>query len=273
MRIQIETSSLVVFESALFRTTTTLIISNNYLILVDPNWLPIEIDFIRYYVDNIKCDKALYLLFTHSDYDHIIGYNAFSDFTTIASYNFTINENKENVIDQILQFDDSNYINRDYKIEYPKIDIAIKDDGHMLEMEHGAILCYQAVGHNPDGLICYVKECGILVLGDYLCNVEFPYIYTSIKSYKDCLSKIEMIINSHKVNYMISGHGDYCDTVHEMHKRIKDARQYISDLEHSVLNDEEFDFDSFVKRYDFPQIMKTFHEGNILLAKKELLKN
>jgi len=88
MKFQLETESLVIFESDLFKTTTTLVIRNEYILLVDPNWLPREIEFIHNYIEKIKASRKCYLLFTHSDYDHIIGYGQFKSFTTIASKNF-----------------------------------------------------------------------------------------------------------------------------------------------------------------------------------------
>jgi hydroxyacylglutathione hydrolase len=47
------------------------------VLIVDLNWLPNEVDDIRNYVDSVKGDRELYLLFTHGDFDHIIGYKAF----------------------------------------------------------------------------------------------------------------------------------------------------------------------------------------------------
>ena len=46
MKTPINTNHLILFESALYRTTTTLIIGSDYIALIDPNWLPIEIEAI-----------------------------------------------------------------------------------------------------------------------------------------------------------------------------------------------------------------------------------
>ena len=45
--IQFKTPNITVFESALFRTTTTLLETDDLLLLVDPNWLPSEIENIQ----------------------------------------------------------------------------------------------------------------------------------------------------------------------------------------------------------------------------------
>ena len=125
MKIQLETEILTIFESQLFNTTTTLLNGENCLLLIDPNWLPLEIEFIHNYVNKKKGGKECFLAFTHSDYDHIIGYGKFSSFKSIASTNFVNNIKKLDILSQISKFDDQYYIQRDYPITYPAIDIEI----------------------------------------------------------------------------------------------------------------------------------------------------
>jgi len=94
MKIQYEDKSLIIFESELFRTTSTIVKGKDYILVVDPNWLPREVDFIKKKADKIGRGKKKYLLFTHSDYDHIIGYGKFKNYKTIASQNFVKNKKK-----------------------------------------------------------------------------------------------------------------------------------------------------------------------------------
>ncbi|MGK0388691.1 MAG: hydroxyacylglutathione hydrolase [Maribacter sp.] len=270
MKIQYQSKNLVIFESSLFRTTTTLIISEKYILLVDPNWLPIEIEFIEKYIYEIIGNKEQYLLFTHSDYDHIIGYKKFKNYTTIASANFVNNKEKEDVLNQINKFDDEYYISRDYKIEYPEINKRIKGNNELLNIESDEYVFYQATGHNKDGLIIYNKSKQILIVGDYLSNIEFPYIYDSVKNYKETLLKLEKIINTLPIKILITGHGDYTSDKKEMKNRIVESRNYIEELENSIIHQREFDVSKIYPRYKFPIIMNQFHQNNIKLATKEL---
>ena len=172
MKIQYQSKSLVILESSLFRTTSTIIIGKSYLLLVDPNWLPIEIEFIANLIEEIGNNKEKHLLFTHSDYDHIIGYGRFKDYHTIASQNFIDNPNKENILSQIRAFDDENYIHRDYDIVYPEIKTGISGHSQALRIGSDEHLFWQAKGHNKDGLITLHKTKGVLAVGDYLSNIE-----------------------------------------------------------------------------------------------------
>jgi len=128
---------------------------------------------------------------------------------------------------------------------------------------------YQARGHNADGLLIHNTTKGILLAGDYLSNVEFPYIYDSVDKYLATLSKFERIINEKQVSLLISGHGDYTSHKAEMMTRIKKSRAYITQLIESVTLDKAFDVEALLGGYDFPIIMKEFHLKNMKLAGKE----
>ena len=269
MKIQYQRDDLIVFESALFRTTTSLIIGDTYVLLIDPNWLPIELDFIQKTVEEVGEGKEKYLLFTHSDYDHIIGYGQFKEYTTIASKNFINNPSKENVLRDIAKFDDEYYVKRAYSVEYPRIDkiIAGEKEQWMLGLEQYTF--FQATGHNADGLFLYNHNKKLLIAGDYLSNVEFPYIYHSVQCYLDTLLKFENLLQEETVSLLVAGHGDVTSDTAEMFTRIKDSQQYIKELVESVTSDKDFEEAAWLEKYDFPIIMKQFHLKNIELATRE----
>lgn len=270
MKIQFKSKELIIFESALFRTTTSLIIGEQYILLVDPNWLPIELDFIAQTIQTIGKDKEKYLLFTHSDYDHIIGYGQFKHYKTIASSNFVHNTTQDTILKEIEKFDDAYYVSRNYKIEYPNIDKTIVGNGNKLQIGLDEYYFYQAQGHNQDGLISFNKTKEILIVGDYLSNIEFPYIYYSLAKYKETLSSLAELITNNSIQFLISGHGDFTSQKQEMKKRIEESSRYLNDLEQAILNKESFNTKLLYARYQFPIIMDKFHQNNIKLAKKEL---
>ena len=270
MNIPYKSEHLIVFESSLFRTTSTLIIGKEYLLLVDPNWLPNEVDFIYQYAHPYFKNRKCYLLFTHSDYDHIIGAARFPEFTTIGSYHLSINPDQASILTQIRDFDDQYYIKRNYPIEYPNIDLILSKREESRQLGAAEYIFYQAPGHNKDGLICLNKTQGILIMGDYLSNVEFPFVYESFRQYKHTLNIIERIIQSDVVNIYISGHGDISTKSSEMLVRLSSARQYIEELENAAIHDQIFDLDKWLGYYDFPKIHAKFHTANLELMKKEI---
>jgi len=268
--IQYKTPQLTIFESALFRTTSTLVETADLILLVDPNWLPIEIEQIQMELSKKSKNKPLFLLFTHSDYDHIIGYRAFENAKVIASQAFVDNENKASILQQINDWDDENYIKRSYSIEYPKVDIVVKTDGQQLQIGQTTLTFYLAPGHNIDGIFSIIEPLGIWIAGDYLSNIEFPYIYHSSLDYEKTLAKVQPILDRHTPQILVTGHGDVALSAEEILQRQADSFAYIKALRKSIKNEQIFDFDHLMKAYSFPKIMKQFHDGNVVLMKKEL---
>ncbi len=270
MKIQLQTETLTIFESALFRTTSTVIQTSDFIMVIDPNWLPHEVEYIRQFVKNNQHSKPLYLFFTHSDYDHIIGYQAFSDATVIISKAFEDNSEKAAILEQINAFDDDYYIQRNYEITYPKGDIVIAKNGEKVQIGGTTLQFFNAAGHNSDGLLLWIEALGILVVGDYLSNVEFPYIYHSGRQYLQTLNTAENIIRHQKVQFLITGHGDYTTKLDEMQVRLEDSRKYISDVMTCIKNKETFDITQLWKQYHFPRSMTNFHKGNLKVLQKEV---
>ncbi|PPK85689.1 glyoxylase-like metal-dependent hydrolase (beta-lactamase superfamily II) [Neolewinella xylanilytica] len=262
MKRQLDSPDLIIFESALFRTVTTLVVGTDYLLLVDPNWLPEEIERIRAAVDRRKGDRACYLLFTHSDYDHIIGYGRFPDFTVIASQALRNQPKREDILSEIHGFDDQYYIERDYPISYPTVDLVVDKRVWTTRLGQDTYAFYQAPGHNDDGLIALNQDRGLLIVGDYLCDVEFPYVYDSVARYRRTLDTLDELLHGEDIRLLISGHGDHTDSRQQMGRRLYDARHYLDALEAAVRGEAAFDLDALFRRYRFPRVMASFHEEN-----------
>ncbi|MEK4284043.1 MULTISPECIES: hypothetical protein [Ureibacillus] len=65
--IQYQDKHLTVFESQLYKTTSTVIQTEDCVIVVDPCLLPSEVDEIREHVVSMKGNRPVYLIITHSD--------------------------------------------------------------------------------------------------------------------------------------------------------------------------------------------------------------
>lgn len=269
MKHQLSSPNLTIFESELFRTTSTCVVTDDYILLVDPNWLPSEIKALQRFTNEHGSGKEQYLLFTHSDYDHIIGYGAFPDFATIASQRFVDNPEADKQLQQAIAWDDEYYIQRDYPLSYPSIDQAIAGEGQYLKIGEDDYVFYQAPGHNYDGLITFNRSRGILIVGDYLSNIEFPYVYHSFAAYRTTLQALEAIIASGEANVLITGHGDHTTERGEMERRVAVSRAYLDGVESAVRSGTEFDFTGLMKAYDFPGVMGAFHGKNLVVAKEE----
>lgn len=273
MKIIYHDKNVHVFQSALFQTNSTVLETNDIILVVDPNWLPDEVGQIRHYTEGLvkASKKPVWLLFTHSDYDHIIGYNAFSDIAegVIASRAFDENLGQEVILEQIKQFDDEYYITRPYLIDYPSVSYIVESERQVLEIGQTKLTFFNAEGHNPDGIFTIVNN--VFIAGDYLCDVEFPYIYYSSWAYQNTLNKIEPLLEAFDIQLFISGHGNPTTDRDEVLRRRDEALEYIGNVRGSIRANKYFDFDKYMadKKFQFPRIMRRFHEGNLNIMRQE----
>jgi len=276
MRTLIETEQITVFQSEIYKTTSTVIQTNDCIIVVDPTWLPSEIEAIKQYVYKIKQNRPLYLLFTHSDFDHVLGYGAFPDAISIGSeelLKFSKTPDKvQPVLDEIETFDHQYYLDRPYKVSFPKLDILIYKDEETLQIGETKLTFYIAKGHTKDGLMMVVDSLGVLIAGDYLSDVEFPFIYDSSFNYEETINKIPAIMEIHQIQLLVPGHGNPTDCHDEIMDRQKKSLQYIEELRNYInLNQAEDSF-KLIDTYKYSRGLKVCHEANIEIIKKEVAK-
>ena len=257
---QFKNDNITVFQSVLYQTTSAVVKTERAIILTDPNWLPNEINEIKTYIQSIIGERKLFIIYTHSDYDHIIAAGAFPNATTIASEAFVNRSDKEKVLEEIHQFDAQYYIQRDYPIIYPTIDIVIKEDGQTVNLEDASCTFYLAPGHTQDGLFTVVEPYGILLAGDYLSDVEFPFI-EDLNSYKNTLQKAAAMMSDKKIQTLVPGHGQVTTDFIEMQKRVDESMLYLNNLIEGIDQDE-----ALRNQYPFYNGLKEMHELNKKVA-------
>ncbi|CAI6078754.1 MBL fold metallo-hydrolase [Cohnella sp. JJ-181] len=261
-----------VFMSDLYRTTSTVVVTDAHVVVADPCWLPREVGEIRTFTDSVKGDRQVVLLFTHSDYDHIIGWGAFPDAVVVASGSFARSpaSERERNLEQIRDFDDQYYLKRDYEIAYPKTDHAMDGDGAELPLGNARLVCYQAPGHNADGMMTVVEPHGILILGDYLSDAEFPFIFHDSRQYEETLLKLDAILERHEIKLFVPGHGTPTSDPSEILSRRDADLRYIRELRRLTAAGDEAGIASLAADAPFPRHQRKYHQGNADKIRQEL---
>ncbi|MDW8230969.1 MAG: MBL fold metallo-hydrolase, partial [Saprospiraceae bacterium] len=254
---------ITVFQSALYQTNTTVVRTDDLMLVVDPAWLPDEVAAIRQYVDTFREGRALFLVFTHSDYDHIIGAGAFKADKVFATELMAENPNKDAILEQILDFDQQYYIRRTYPIEYPNVDFKVYRDGVQYRHETTKLSFYLAPGHTADSMMVVVWQLGLCIAGDYLSNVEFPIIQHSSVEYVSTLEKLPRIHDRNWFTRLIPGHGDPALAITDWLRRRTESLAYIYAIRESVATGRPFDTHSLWERYCFPRQQIKDHEANL----------
>lgn len=261
--------NITIFQSSLFQTNTTVVHTDDAVIVVDPCWLPDEVLAIRHYVDSIRKGRPLYLMFTHSDYDHIIGYRAFEADKVFVSKAMSENTQKEVIIEQILDFDEKYYIDRDYPIEYPDGDFTVFRDGVQYRQGQTKMTFYLTPGHTADSMMIVIWQLGLCIAGDYLSNIEFPFIYHSSIDYVNTLEKLPVIHDRNWFTRMVPGHGDPALTINDWLQRRTESLAYIFALRESIATGVPFDESSLWSRFRYPRLQQKYHLDNISLMTRE----
>lgn len=270
--LTIQDGAVTVFTSDLYRTTTTVVATDTHIVVADPCWLPREVAEIARFVAETRGSRQVVLLFTHSDFDHIIGWRAFPDAVVVASGSFARcpAAERERNLAQIREFDDKYYLTRPYEIAYPDVDYIMEGDGTVLELGAARLVCYQAPGHNADGLLTVVEPHGVLILGDYLSDAEFPFISYDSRRYEETLLKLDDIAARHEIGLFVPGHGSPSRELAEMRARRDADLRYIRELRRLVAAGDEAGQTRLMADAPFPLGQRESHELNARLIEREL---
>lgn len=267
--IQFRNQHITVFQSALFQTNSAVVETKELIVVVDPTWLPNEVEEIRSYVERIRAGRRIYVIYTHADFDHILGCGAFPDAKMIGSRAMAELEDKQQRVEQILQFDATFYLERNYPLAFPALHHEIDEQHHTLQVGNTRLSFYITPGHTHDGIACVIEPLGILIAGDYLSDVEFPFIEDSY-AYERTLAQFKQIIEEHRIKLVVPGHGRVTDCTHEMNRRIDDSAAYIASLRKDMQERTNKLEGDLKPRFLFYRELKNEHESNKDVIRKEL---
>ncbi|GIO09571.1 hypothetical protein J31TS6_55990 [Brevibacillus reuszeri] len=211
------------FTSYLWQTTSTVVSTDERIYLFDPAYFPQEIDGIFDYVQSVRDGRELVLVFTHGDWDHIAGYPMFPDAKLIAQNEIMESGRLEKKLNKVKRFDGSYYIVRPYDFKPPSFYKLVEDAEDWQE-----VYFLPVPGHTPDQLATLFRDQKLLVVGDMLSNLEFPFINDSA-AYLESLEKIERLVTDGAVEEIIPGHGIPAKGRENILHRIHRDRQYLSD--------------------------------------------
>src|SRR5690625_3295650 len=129
----------------------------------------------------------------------LIGAGAFPEAIIIATKTFENQPHKQEIIDEINHFDHMYYLTRPYPVIYPNVNLIIDNNGINLQLGDLTYVFYLSPGHTNDGLFFYIKNLKTLVAGDYLSNIEIPFITSSYTDYLNTVLLMEKVMDTNEV--------------------------------------------------------------------------
>ena len=181
---------------------------------------------------------------------------------------FVTNTLKNKQIKDIVSFDDDLYIDREYKVDYPIINFTINKDGQELKVGDTIITFYHAFGHTDDGLFAVIEN-HVLIAGDYLSDIEFPFVYHSYDEYEKTLDSFKRVSQEISDLMLVPGHGSVTKDCQEIQERIKTSNDYFLLLKNEQ-NDHAFKRFLLEKGYKYRTNLFKRHEENLKVWKDQI---
>ncbi|WKA50196.1 MBL fold metallo-hydrolase [Planococcus liqunii] len=247
-----------IFQSCLWQTNTTLIEGKEECFLFDPTYYPHELEHIK----GALPDKPLNLIYTHADWDHIAGFSAFSYGHTIGHQQV---KEQNDQLEKARSFDLEWYVARNKELNFPRIDEEIV--GETTKVVSDDTLYFLPIpGHTSDMMATFFVERKVVVAGDILSDLEFPFIFHSSRKYVKSLQKMKEKIMEHAIHTLIPGHGrPILNSQPEILQRIEDDLAYL----HQIMSGNQF---ATYRQQPIPPHLIPRHEGNIEFVEAELNK-
>ncbi len=219
------------FTSVMQQLNTVVIIDDEHIILIDPGFFPQEIAEIQTFIRPWETPtRQRFMVITHSHFDHIAGVSYFPGYQLIVSEKWD-RANEQRSRARLERFDGEFYVDRPWHgLLSPILSNQTVRDGQKI----GPLLFFATPGHTQDSLSILYQD--ILIVGDYLSILEFPFINHATNDYETTLRLFLKIVADYPVRLLVSQHGHHAQTLAEIKQRVVVSQEYIRSVRRDVQN-------------------------------------
>ena len=189
------------FEGFLWGTTSLLVLAEGESVVVDPAISADEVAGIAHRA--LELDAPVrHVLITHGDWDHVCGIGGFPD-AVVAMGEETGEKVASGAADKSVRRAAEHY---DFVLAgSPRVDQTFQR-GSAVALGPFVVETFPLQGHTADGSGFRLREQGLLIVGDYLSAVEFPFV-TSPAAYRITLAGVIEMLREDPPEAVIPGHG------------------------------------------------------------------
>jgi hydroxyacylglutathione hydrolase len=189
------------FESVLWETSSLLLAARGEAVLVDPGISIEEVARVRERADELGV-RVTNVLATHADWDHVCGIAALPDavatMSELAAARVMTRSRDADVAHRAAA--------HNMRIAgEPRVDRTF-EPGTALQVGPFLVETLALPGHTPDGVAFRFRELDLLVVGDHLSAVEFPFA-TSTAAYRATLAALIELLQRDPPARVVPGHG------------------------------------------------------------------
>jgi glyoxylase-like metal-dependent hydrolase (beta-lactamase superfamily II) len=200
----------LVVTSAFWQTNAVALRAGGEAVLIDSPYLPDELDALPGLLAGADFEPDG-LLATHADFDHLLGRLAFPGLTLGLGESSVERLRREpgQAQRELRDYDARFYISRPAPLALGqvqglpvpgRVDLGTGEGAIELELQ-------PAEGHTSDGMALLAEPLGLLVVGDYLSDVEIPWISDggSLADYRATLARLAPLLE--RASTVVPGHG------------------------------------------------------------------
>jgi glyoxylase-like metal-dependent hydrolase (beta-lactamase superfamily II) len=201
--VSISPDALVV-TSAFWQTNAVALRVDEEAVLIDSPYLPDELDALPSLLAGAGFEPDG-LLATHADFDHLLGRMAFPGLTLGLAESSVqrLHESPGQAQRELRQYDDEYYVVRPAPLGLGQVQ-ALPVPGHV-ELGDRELELHPAEGHTVDGMALFDRAQGLLIVGDYLSDVEIPWIHATLADYRATLARLGALVED--ATTVVPGHG------------------------------------------------------------------
>jgi glyoxylase-like metal-dependent hydrolase (beta-lactamase superfamily II) len=201
--VSISPDALVV-TSAFWQTNAIALRVGEEAVLIDSPYLPDELDALPSLLAGAGFEPDG-LLATHADFDHLLGRMAFPALTLGLAESSVqrMHESPGQAQRALRQYDDEYYVVRAAPLGLGQVQ-ALPVPGHV-ELGDRELELHPAEGHTVDGMALFDRAQGLLIVGDYLSDVEIPWLHATLAEYRATLARLAPLVEAAAT--VVPGHG------------------------------------------------------------------
>lgn len=219
----------LVLTSRIWQTTGVALRAGGEALLIDSPYFPDELEALPGLLAGAGFEPDG-LLATHADFDHLLGRLAFPGLALGLGQPTVERLHREPGAAQrdLRDHDAEHYVSRPSPLALGQVQ-GLPVPGR-LELGGEELELHPAEGHTADGTAIFARSLGVLVVGDYLSDVEIPMISEggSLVEYRATLARLSPLVEAAEV--VVPGHGSPHDRESALRLIDEDA-DYLEALE------------------------------------------
>jgi glyoxylase-like metal-dependent hydrolase (beta-lactamase superfamily II) len=201
--VSVHTDALVL-TSRMWQLNAVVLRAGGEAMLVDSPYFPDELELLPGVLAQAGFEPDA-LVATHADFDHLLGRLAFPGLSLGVGDTTAERLRREPGVAQreLRDADERFYVTRPQPLALGSVQ-ALPVPGSV-ELGEGELELHPAEGHTADGMALFDAGQGVLIVGDYLSDVEIPWIHGSLDEYRATLARLAPLVEAAAT--VVPGHG------------------------------------------------------------------